>query len=92
MKKNEFVTVIAEKTGATKKESEYWLDSIFDIVKDLVAKGEKVSVSRFGTFEAKERKARECINPKTKEKILVAAKKTPSFKAGKDFKNTVANS
>ena len=49
----------------------------------------KVSLIGFGTFEARERAAREGKNPKTGEKIKIAACKVPAFKAGKAFKDLV---
>jgi len=58
-------------------------------VQNAVKSGEKVSLIGFGTFEARERAAREGKNPQTGEKIKIAACKVPAFKAGKAFKDLV---
>ena len=56
----------------------------------LVKKGDKVSLVGFGTFEVKERAAKEGINPRTKEKMPIPASKRPAFKAGKALKDAVS--
>ena len=55
-----------------------------------MAKGEKIQLVGFGTFEVRERAAKEGINPATKEKMNIPAKKVPAFKAGKALKDVVA--
>ena len=80
---------VAEKTGLTKKDAEKALCALIETVKEEVAKNEKVQLIGFGTFEVRDRKAKEAINPATKEKIQVPAKKAPAFKAGKALKDAV---
>ena len=90
MTKSEFITAVAEKTAITKKDAEDIVNSMFDIITDTLSKDERVQIIGFGTFEPRERKARKCINPHTKEKMMTKAKRVPVFKAGKALKNKVA--
>jgi len=89
MNKTELVTAIAEKTELTKKEAEKALKAFTDIIAEELAKGEKIQLVGFGTFEVSERAEREGRNPMTGETIKIAASKTPKFKAGKALKDQV---
>ena len=89
MNKTELVTAIAEKTELTKKEAEKALKAFTDIIAEELAKGEKIQLVGFGTFEVSERAEREGRNPMTGEAIKIAASKTPKFKAGKALKDQV---
>ena len=89
MNKTELVAAIAEKTELTKKDAEKALKAFTDIIAEELAKGEKIQLVGFGTFEVSERPAREGINPQTKKKITIAASKNPKFKAGKALKDVV---
>lgn len=89
MKKSEMISVIAEKTGVSKSEAEKVFNATFDMFKEELAKGEKVSVAGFGTFKISERAAREGRNPLTGEKLQIAASKSVSFKAGTELKKVV---
>ena len=64
--------------------------AVLDAISETLAAGEKVALVGFGTFEVKERAAREGINPRTKEKIEIPASKLPVFKAGKALKEVVS--
>ena len=90
MTKAELVTSIAEKTGLTKKDSEKALAAFVDTVTETLAKGDSIQLVGFGTFEVRERAAREGINPRTKEKIEIAATMVPAFKAGRALKDAVS--
>ena len=90
MTKAELVTSIAEKTGLTKKDSEKALAAFVDTVTETLAKGDSIQLVGFGTFEVRERAAREGINPRTKEKIEIADTKVPAFKAGRALKDAVS--
>ena len=90
MTKAELVTSIAEKTGLTKKDSEKALAAFVDTVTETLAKGDSIQLVGFGTFEVRERAAREGINPRTQEKIEIAATKVPAFKAGRALKDAVS--
>ena len=77
------------KTAITKADAERIVAGFMDEVKAAVAAGEPVQLVGFGTFEARERAAREARNPQTGETIKIAAKKVPVFKPGKAFKDAV---
>jgi DNA-binding protein HU-beta len=89
MTKVELINAVAAKTGLTKKDSEKAVSAVFGTIADTLKEGEKVSLVGFGTFDVKTRAAREGINPRTKEKIQIAASKLPTFKAGKALKDLV---
>ena len=89
MNKTELAAIIAEKAELTKKDAEAVLNAIMDSVKEALAKGDKVSLVGFGTFEVRERAAREGKNPRTGEKLTIAACKVPAFKPGKALKDKV---
>lgn len=74
----------------TKKQAETVVDAIFDTITKSLTKGEEVAVAGFGTFRVAKRAARAGINPKTGEKIQIAAKTAPKFKAAKALKDAVA--
>lgn len=85
MKKSELVTLVAEKTGFSKKDTEKTIDTVFT----AIAAGDKLQISGFGTFETKERAARTGHNPRTGEEINIAAATMPVFKPGKVLKDKV---
>ena len=87
MNKNELIRAIANKAGITLKDAGVALDGVIGAITDGLKAGEKIQISGFGTFEIKEKGAREGINPKTGEKIKIAASKSPAFKFGKAYKN-----
>ena len=90
MNKTELVAAIAEKAELSKKDSEKALKAFIDTVTDELKKGEKIQLVGFGTFEVRERAAREGVNPRTGDKIKIAASKVPAFKAGSALKDAVA--
>ena len=89
MNKGELVAAIAAKTDLTKKESEAALNVVLEVITESMAKGDKVQLIGFGTFEAKARPARVARNPRTGETVKIAACKAPAFKAGKALKDAV---
>ena len=89
MNKAELVAAIAEKTELSKKDSEKALKAFIEVVTDELAKGEKVQLVGFGTFEVAQRAAREGRNPQSGEVMSIPASKAPKFKAGKALKDTV---
>ena len=90
MTKAELISAIAEKSELSKKDSEKALNATVAVITDTLAKGDKIQLVGFGTFETRDRKAREGINPQTKKKIKIPATKVPAFKAGRAFKDAVA--
>ena len=65
------------------------LNAVISSITDALVSGDKVQIVGFGTFEVRQRDAKEAINPRTKEKIQIPAKKAPAFKAGKALKDVV---
>ena len=90
MKKSELVTLVAEKTGFSKKDTEKTIDTVFTAIADIMAAGDKLQISGFGTFETKERAARTgtLIRVPARRSILSAAT-MPVFKPGKVLKDKV---
>ena len=89
MNKTDLVKTIAEKAEISQKEAAAALDAALEGIKAAVASGDRIQLSGFGTFEAKVRKAREGLNPITKEKVSIPECKVPAFKVGKAFKDLV---
>lgn len=89
MKKSELIDSIAEISGFTKKDAGKALDAVFEAIKQGLAKGEKVQLVGFGSFEVRQRAERIGRNPRTKSEVLIPARKVPAFKAGKALKELV---
>ena len=90
MTKTELISVVAQKTELSKKDSEKAVSAVIEAITEALTAGDKVSLVGFGTFEVKERAARKGVNPRTKETIDIPASKLPSFKAGKALKDAVS--
>ena len=88
MNKGDLVAIVAEKTD-TKKQAQEIVDAILGAIKKSLKKKQDVAIAGFGTFKVKQQKARTGINPKTKEKIKIPARKKVVFKAAKDLKELV---
>ena len=89
MSKNEVIEIIAAKTGLTKADAGRALDAALEAITEGLKEEGKVTFVGFGTFSAKERAAREGINPLTKEAIKIPAKTVASFKAGSKLKDAL---
>jgi len=89
MTKAELITMVAEKAGTTKKDADIALSAVIDSITETLAKGDKVQLVGFGTFEVRSHAAREGVNPQTKAKIKIPATKRPAFKAGRALKEAV---
>ncbi|MDZ4133857.1 MAG: HU family DNA-binding protein [Dethiobacteria bacterium] len=89
MNKSDLVDSVVEQTGMMKKDCDKVINIIIDAITAALAKGNRVQLVGFGTFEVRERKAREGRNPSTGEAIEIAASKVPAFKAGKALKDLV---
>ena len=85
MNKSDLVEKIAAGAGISKVDAKKALDATVAAIKDALAAGDKVALVGFGTFSVNERPAREGINPSTKEKISIAAKKVAKFKPGAEL-------
>ena len=84
MNKTDLVNAIAAQ-GLSKADSKKALDAVLDAISGALKEGDTVAILGFGTFSINERPAREGINPATKEKITIAAKKVVKFKAGAEL-------
>ncbi|MCI8837789.1 MAG: HU family DNA-binding protein [Hungatella sp.] len=89
MNKTELIAAMAEKAELSKKDAEKALKAFVDVVSDELAKGEKIQVVGFGTFEVVERKEREGKKPGTDQVITIPASKSPKFRPGKALKDKV---
>ena len=85
MNKTELIDKIAAGAGINKADSKKALDATVNALKEALIAGDKIQLIGFGTFSVNERPAREGINPATKEKIQIAAKKVAKFKAGAEL-------
>ena len=89
MKKVELVEVVAEKAGLTKADATRAIDATFESITEALSKGDKVPLVGFGTFSVSKRAAREGRNPRTGDKVQIAARNAVSFKAGSALKDSV---
>ena len=89
MNKTELVEKIAAGAGLSKVDSKKALEATIAAMKDALVAGDKVALVGFGTFSVSERPAREGINPATKEKISIAAKKVAKFKPGAELADAI---
>ena len=89
MTKNELIEKVAKKANLTKRASADAVNSLFNLVRDSLIKGEKVVITGFGTFLIRSRAARRGRNPQTGEAIQIPRKITPGFVAGKTLKRLI---
>ncbi len=89
MNRTELINSLSEETTFSKKDIARVLESFTRIVERSLKKGEKVSLTGFGTFSASRRPARNGINPSTKQRIKIPAVNVPKFKAGKNLREVV---
>lgn len=91
MNKGELVDAIADRAGVTKKQADVTLSAAVDAIIDAVSHGDKVTLVGFGSFEPRDRKARNGRNPQTGKKLKIPATRVPAFSAGKLFKEKVSH-
>lgn len=89
MNKAELANEVSAKTGLSKKETHNVIDVLTETIGDTLAKGEKVTLVGFGTFQVASRKARRGVNPQTGESIQIPANKVPKFVAGKGLREKI---
>lgn len=92
MTKSVLIEKITEKVkdlNLSRKQTEIVVETVFDSIKNSLAKGEKVEIRGFGNFRLRQRKPRKARNPKTGESVEVPAKRVPFFKVGKELKEMV---
>lgn len=90
MTKADLIEKVAKDTKLTKKDSEKAINAVIGAVSSALAKGDKVSLVGFGSFEVRKREARKGRNPQTGAEIKIAARKVPVFRAGKALKDSVS--
>ena len=89
MNKGELIEAVAQNTGESKATAEKMVNETLDVIVAGVVGTGKVSITGFGTFEARDRAARTARNPQTGAEIQVKATRVPAFKAGKALKDAV---
>ncbi len=89
MNKRELIETVASAAQITKKEADAVVNATLDAIMDGLAKEGKVVIPGFGSFEVRNKTAREGRNPRTGEKVKIAAKRAPAFKPGKAMKDAV---
>jgi len=89
MNKAQLIEEVAGKVGLTKKEAHNVIDATTEVIRNVLSRGEKVTLVGFGTFQVIEKKARRGVNPRTREVIQIPAKKVPKFKPGKNLREKV---
>ena len=89
MPKTDLIAQVAEQTSLTKKDSAAAIDAVLASISAALAQGDGLSLTGFGSFAVSERAAKEGRNPKTGEKMAIAASKSVKFKPGKALKDSV---
>ncbi len=90
MNKAQLVEEVAAEVGLTKKDTNNVVDAITQAITNSLARGEKVALVGFGTFQVQRRKTRQGVNPQTGAKITIPAKDVPKFKPGRNLREAVA--
>lgn len=89
MTKSELIEELAQRSDLTKRAAGDALNAMLDIVTESLAKGEKVTLTGFGTFLVRQRAARMGRNPQTGDPLHIPAQTTPAFRAGSALKESV---
>jgi DNA-binding protein HU-beta len=87
--KTELIEEIVQRTDSSKAEAHKYMESFEEVVAEALRGGEEIQITGFGKFYVREQKAREGVNPQTKEKMLIPASKVPAFSAGKGLKEVL---
>ena len=89
MNKLEFIEVISDNSGLTKKDTTIFLDSVINVITETLSNGGNINIAGFGKFEIRSRGERKGVNPRTGERITISKCNIPSFKAGVNLKKAV---
>jgi integration host factor beta subunit len=89
MKKADLVDVVSQQKNLPRPQVEATIDSLIDAVAEGLARGERIDLRGFGAFAVRESAARSGRNPQTGETIQIAARRVPTFKAGKELRDRV---
>jgi len=87
--KSDLVDALAERTSLSKRDAEQVLDTVIDVITQTLKKGDRLTISGFGTFSVSARAARTGRNPRTGAAIQISASKNPRFKPGKVLKDAI---
>ena len=85
MNKTDLINEVAAKAGLSKVDAKKAVDAVFESIEQAIANEDKVQLIGFGTFSVQEKEARTGINPRTKEKIEIAARKVVKFKPASEL-------
>ena len=89
MQKTEFIAQVADRAGVPKKQARQVIDTALSLIAEQLQAGERVVLTGFGTFEVRNRQARQGVNPQTKQAMTIEATQTPGFSASNSLKNAV---
>jgi DNA-binding protein HU-beta len=87
--KTELVEEIAQRTDSSKAEAQRYTETLEKVLTEALKGGEEVQITGFGKFYVREQKAREGVNPQTRERIRIPTRKVPAFSAGQGFKQAL---
>ena len=90
MTKSELVDQVADRATISKNDAAKAVDAVLETVEDALRRGSEVTISGFGKFHVGQRSARAGVNPRTGERIQIAASRVPRFSAGSGLKKAVA--
>ncbi|MCQ6288820.1 HU family DNA-binding protein [Bacillus cereus] len=91
MNKTELIQKVAQETGLKRPQASLAVDTLLESIQQALQNGDNVQLIGFGSFEVRERAAREGRNPQSGESITIPARKVPAFKAGKQLKEAISN-
>ncbi|MDM8365397.1 HU family DNA-binding protein [Bacillus thuringiensis] len=91
MNKTELIQKVAQETGLKRPQASLAVDTLLESIQQALQNGDNVQLIGFGSFEVRERAAREGRNPQSGESIAIPARKVPAFKAGKQLKEAISN-
>ena len=89
MNKTELIEEIAQRIDSSKAEAQKYMESFEEVVAEALRGGEEIQITGFGKFYVRQQKAREGVNPQTKQKMHIPASKVPAFSAGKGLKEVL---
>ena len=89
--KSEFVDLVSSKSGLTKRDAARAVDAFLESVEETLKNGDSVTFTGFGKFSAQERNERQGVNPRTGERVTIAAATVPKFSAGSGLKSALKN-
>jgi DNA-binding protein HU-beta len=90
MNKAEVVDQVSERAGMSKKDAQTAVEAILETIEETLARGEDVTFTGFGKFVVRDRAARMGVNPRTKERVEIAATRAPRFSPGSQLKQAVS--